>query len=236
MTNTQPLHRAVYESLRQLIVDRTFKEGDLLPSENELCNIHGVTRPTIRKALDALLNEGYIKKHQGKGSIVKGVPKGIGILAFAGTTSAIGKEKLKTIVISKPKIIKCPNAFNFKLTEKEQSLGCIKLERLRMVDNHPVFYDISIIPNLNLPRFTARNFENKSLFDILRKQYQIQVTGGEQEISAIKPNDMLRKYFKVAPDHPILQINRKFETNRPDYYFYSQVLCNTEDSPIYGTF
>jgi DNA-binding GntR family transcriptional regulator len=236
MSNIQPLYKKVYESLRQLIVDETFKEGDLLPSENELCAIHGVTRPTIRKALDSLLNEGYIKKHQGKGSIVKGVPKGIGILAFAGTTSAIGKEKLKTIVISKPKIIKCDRAFNFALNKKEQSLGCIKLERLRIVNNSPVFFDISVIPNLNLPRFTARNFENKSLFDILRKHYQIQVKGGEQEISAIRPNEVLQKYFNVTRDHPILQINRKFETNRPDYCFYSQVLCNTEESAIYGTF
>jgi len=236
MTTTQPLHKKVYESLRQLIVDETFKEGDLLPSENELCTVHGVTRPTIRKALDALLNEGYIRKHQGKGSIVKGTPRGIGILSFAGTTSAIGKEKLETVVIEKPKIINCENAFNFNLSPNERSLGCIQLERLRLIKGKPVFYDVSILPNRNLPRFTSRNLENKSLFDVLRKHYQIHVTGGEQEISAIKPEKKLQKYFEVSPDHPILRINRKFETNRPDYFFYSQVLCNTEDSAIYGTF
>ena len=82
-----PQHRKVYEILRSHIAEGVFHEGDLLPSENELCTVHGVTRPTIRKALDRLANEGYIVRHQGKGSIVKGVPKGVGILSLTGTTS-----------------------------------------------------------------------------------------------------------------------------------------------------
>ena len=72
-----PQHRKVYEILRSHITEGVFVEGDLLPSENELCAVHMVTRPTIRKALDRLANEGYIVRHQGKGSIVKGVPKGV---------------------------------------------------------------------------------------------------------------------------------------------------------------
>ena len=79
-----PHHRKVYEILRSHIAEGVFKEGDLLPSENELCTVHKVTRPTIRKALDRLTNEGYIVRHQGKGSIVKGAPKGVGILSLTG--------------------------------------------------------------------------------------------------------------------------------------------------------
>ena len=83
---------------------RVYKPGTLLPSEHDLCILYHVTRPTIRKALDALVNEGYIKKHQGKGSVVMGVPKGIGILSIAGTTSAIGQHNLKTRIIVKPEV------------------------------------------------------------------------------------------------------------------------------------
>jgi len=231
-----PRYKIVYETLRQHIVDGIYKEGELLPSENELCIVHGVTRPTVRKALDALLNEGYIKKHQGKGSIVKGIPKGIGILAFTGITSAIGKEKLKTRVIVKPRIRQWEQAFNFELSEREKEVGCIYFERLRLVDDKPVFYDTTMIPNINLPRFTTRSFEDKSLFDTLRKHYQLQVKGGEQELSAIKADERIQKYFQVNSDHPILQLNRKFETSRMNFYFYSQVLCNTEDYTLFGTF
>ena len=48
-------------------LDGVYKEGDLLPSENELCQLYGMTRPTVRQSLSTLANDGYIRKHQGKG-------------------------------------------------------------------------------------------------------------------------------------------------------------------------
>lgn len=233
---TLPLHKKVYELLRKHINDGTLAEGDWLPSENELCKLHQATRPTIRKALDRLANEGYIHKQQGKGSVVKGTPNGIGILSFAGTTSAIGKEKLTTKIISGPELRNWESAFSFKLSEKEKEVGCYYLERLRLVNNIPVFFDITLIPNVNIPRFGQRNFENHSLFDILRRVYQIEVKGGEQKLLAITADEKLQKYFGVKAGHPVLQLNRKITTNRPDYFFYSQVFCNTEEFGLYGTF
>ena len=231
-----PQHRKVYEILRMHITDGMFKVGDLLPSENDLCTVHKVTRPTIRKALDRLANEGYIVRHQGKGSIVKGVPKGIGILSLTGTTSAIGKDLLQTHIIVKPEVRNWDVAFTFPLTQKEIESGCIYIERLRLVNNKPVFFDITMIPNINLPRFTSRNFENKSLFEILRKNYQIEVKGGEQKLLAIKADNHLQQHFEVNPGHPVLQLNRKIETNRPGFYIYSKVFCNTDEYALYGTF
>jgi DNA-binding GntR family transcriptional regulator len=231
-----PQHRKVYEILRAHITEGLFIEGDLLPSENELCTVHRVTRPTIRKALDRLANEGYIVRYQGKGSIVKGVPKGIGILSLTGTTSAIGKDNLLTHIIVKPLIRNWKEAFTYSLTNREIESGCVYMERLRLVNNKPVFFDITMIANINLPRFTSRNFENKSLFDVLRKQYQIEVKGGEQKLLAITADERLQKYFQVKPGHPVLQLNRKIETSRTGIFIYSQIFCNTEDYVLYGTF
>ena len=231
-----PQHKRVYEILRKHISEGIFSEGDLLPSENDLCKIHQVTRPTIRKALDRLLNEGYITKQQGKGSIVKGAPKGVGILSLTGTTSAIGQDNLQTRIIVKPEIRNWENAFSFPLTELEKEVGCIYMERLRLVNNNPVFFDITMIPNVNLPRFSNRNFENKSLFDILRRNYQVEVKGGEQKISAIKADKRLQQFFTVEAGHPVVQLDRKIETNRNGFYIYSQVFCNTAESGLYGTF
>lgn len=234
--NELPQHKQVYEKLRKHISDGVYAEGDLLPSENDLCKIHQVTRPTIRKALDRLLNEGYITKQQGKGSTVKGAPKGVGILSLTGTTSAIGQDNLQTKIIVKPEIRPWDSAFSFPLTDLEKEMGCIYMERLRLVNNKPVFFDITMIPNINLPRFSNRNFENKSLFDILRRNYQLEVKGGEQKISAIAAYEKLQKFFDVAPGHPVVQLDRKIDTNRMGFYIYSQVFCNTAESGLYGTF
>ncbi len=231
-----PQHRKVYEILRTHITEGLFVEGDLLPSENELCTVHKVTRPTVRKALDRLANEGYIVRYQGKGSIVKGIPKGIGILSLTGTTSAIGKDNLRTHIIVKPVIRNWVEAFTFPLSNREIELGCVYMERLRLVNNKPVFYDITMIANINLPRFTSRNFENKSLFDVLRKHYQIEVKGGEQKLLAITADERLQKYFQVNASHPVLQLNRRIETSRTGLLVYSQVFCNTDEYALYGTF
>lgn len=234
--NDLPMHKQIYELLRKHISEGVYAEGDLLPSENELSRLHRVTRPTIRKALDRLANEGYILRQQGKGSIVKGKPTGVGILSFAGTTSAIGRENLTTIIICGPELRNWDNAFSFRISQKEKEVGCWYLERLRLVNNDPVFFDITMIPNINMPRFSQRKFENNSLFDILRKKYQIEVKGGEQLIRAIKADEKLGKFFKIRPGAPVLQLNRKIATNRIGFCFYSQVYCNTEKISLYGTF
>ena len=90
MNNSVPQYRKVYETLRKHIEKGNYLEGDILPSENDLCAVHQVTRPTVRKALDMITNEGYKKKRQGLGSVVQKKPKGIGILSLSGTTSAVG--------------------------------------------------------------------------------------------------------------------------------------------------
>lgn len=231
-----PQYRKLYEKLRSLIEDGTYKRGDLLPSENELCAAHHLTRPTVRNALDMLVNDGFIIRHQGKGSIVQGQPKGIGILSLSGTTSAIGQDNLTTRIIVKPNIRSWEQAFGYEITEKQKSMGCIYLERLRLINETPVFYDITMIPNLNLPRFTSRTFEDKSLFEILRKHYQIQVKGGDQKILAITADERIQKHFNVKKNHPILRVDRKMETNRAGFAFFSQIYCNTSDYSLIGRF
>ena len=235
-TNQLPRYRKLYEALRKRIEEGVYQTGDLLPSENELCAVHGMTRPTVRKALDKLMHEGYILKQQGLGSIVQGPPTGIGILSFSGTTSAIGEQNLRTKIIVAPVIRTWDHSFGFEITDLEKEVGCIYMERLRLIDDKPIFYDITMLPNINLPRFTSRKFEDRSLFNILRQGYQIQVIGGEQKIYATLADDRIRKYFKVHDTHPILKLERKLRTNRHGYYFYSQVTCNTEDTGLYGTF
>lgn len=230
-----PLYKKLNNVLREHIKSGVYKEGDLLPSENELCAIHNVTRPTVRQALNELVQEGYVKKHQGKGSIVTLPSKEVGILSIHGTTTAMG-EDLHTRIIAKPKVVPWEEPFFFELTPIEKESGCIKLERIRLVKSDPVFYDITYLPNINLPRFTSRQFENRSLFEILRQQYQIEITGGRQRFKAITTNPVLKKYLHIRDGDPVLHLERCIETNRPNFYFYSSLYCNTRHFSLVGDF
>jgi len=207
-----------------------------LPSENDLCATYHITRPTVRQALNALVNDGYIKKHQGKGSIVNASPQGIGILSVAGTTSALGSGNLETKVLVKPYVTIWPEGFFFKLSDIELESGCIILDRLRLFNRKPIFFDRNYLPNINLTRFTSRKFENRSLFDILRISYNLEVIGGEQKIKAIPADAQISRYLKLEKGHPVLHLERKFETNRPGYCFYSSIYCNTDEQAVFGIF
>lgn len=231
-----PQYRKVYMQLRKHILSGAYIAGDILPSENELCVVNKVTRPTVRKALDILTNDGLIKKHQGLGSVVQNIRKGIGILSISGTTSAIGSESLKTSIVVKPQVQQWPESFPFELTEIEKESGCIYLERLRLLDDQPVFFDISYLPNINLPRFTSRNLKDESLFEVLKEHYNIDVRGGEQYIKAIHPEQKIMQYLEVSNEMPILNLVRKLSTNRIDYSIYSILYCNTENHSLYGQF
>jgi DNA-binding GntR family transcriptional regulator len=231
-----PQYRKLYEVLRKHILDGVYKEGDLLPSENELCRLYGMTRPTVRQSLSSLSNDGYIRKHQGKGSIVHLLPREIGILSVSGTTSAVGDRNLKTKIIVKPVLIPWPGDFIFPLTELEKESGCIYMERVRLLDNIPIFYDISYIANINLPRITARQFENRSLFQILRDSYHIEIKGGEQRIKAIPATSRISRFLHLKKDEPVLHLERKMETNNTGLFLYSSIFCNTEKYSIFGRF
>jgi DNA-binding GntR family transcriptional regulator len=231
-----PQYRRLYEILRKHISDRIYKEGDLLPSENELCQLYGMTRPTVRQSLSTLANDGYIIKHQGKGSIVHHLPKDIGILSVSGTTSAVGDRNLKTSIIVKPVLKQWPEAFMFQLSELEQESGCVYMERLRFLEDIPIFYDISFIANINLPRITSRQFENRSLFRILREKYGIEIKGGEQRIKAIMAKGNISRYLQLVKNQPVLHLERKLETNYPGLFLYSSIYCNTEKYSVFGRF
>jgi GntR family transcriptional regulator/GntR family frlABCD operon transcriptional regulator len=110
------------------------------------------------------------------------------------------------------------------------------MERLRLVDEQPVFYDINHIPNINLPRFSGRSFENKSLFEILRSQYQIEIKGGEQKLKALKANQQISQLLNIQEGEPVLYIERKLITNREGFHIYSTIWFNSAKHSIFGTF
>ncbi len=231
-----PRHKKLYGILRRHISDGIYRDGDLLPSENELCRLYGMTRPTVRQALSTLASDGYIIKHQGKGSIVHSLPRDIGILSISGTTSAVGDRNLETRIIVRPVIIPWPDDFIFTLSDIERESGCIYMERLRLLDDDPIFFDISYIANINLPRITSRQFENRSLFRILREHYNIEIRGGEQRIKAIHASGRIGRFLHLRKEEPVLHLERKMQTNNPALFLYSSIYCNSEKYSIFGRF
>lgn len=233
---TTPLYKKLIEDLRKLIDDGKYKKGELLPSENDLCKTYHTTRPTVRQALAGLTNLGYIVRQQGKGSIVSEPKRGLGILSVSGVTAGVGDQNLKTLILEKPTKQSWPHILLQELTDEEKQAGCIYFTRVRYINNVPVLYEETFITDINLPRFTSRNLENRSFLKILNEQYQIEVVGGEQKIWAITAGKTIGKLLKLRMDSPIVHMKRKLKTNMKDLNIYSWLFCNTENHFLHDFF
>ena len=83
--------RRVYLLLRDEILGGHLAPGDSLPGELKLAEMHGVSRVTIRRALDGLESDGLIERRAGSGTSVRapGAQPGPAIAAFAGSGAGL---------------------------------------------------------------------------------------------------------------------------------------------------
>ncbi|WP_128545818.1 GntR family transcriptional regulator [Larkinella soli] len=235
-----PQYQYLYEILRQQIIRGDFKSGDLLPSEKDLQNQFRLTQPTIRQALSLLVQDGYIRKHQGKGSIVQPLPIGLGVMSIVGRLANTGTsrrtERITTVILHKPHVQEFPEEVLFSPSEEDVKTGFYYLERVRAVDDEPVFFERLILPNRYLAGFSRQRLENRSLFDLLRTKYGLLVKGGEQKVLAAGADEKLARVLNVPSGSPVLRLDKRIDTNRSDFSFYSSLYARTDSFILHGRF
>jgi GntR family transcriptional regulator/GntR family frlABCD operon transcriptional regulator len=160
----------------------------------------------------------------------------LGILSVQGTTAAAGNTQLGTRIVVKPEYRFWDDKFYFPISEAEKKAGCVYFERQRIVEGKVVVFEITYLPNIKIPNFCQLNLEDKSLFETLRKNYQIEVKGGEQKISAINPTKAIADKLGIKSDSPVLHLQRKMQTNVIDFNVYSILYCDTSNYFVQGIF
>lgn len=230
----EPAHyQKLYALLKSQIQVGFFKEGDLLPSENDLSSRHNIARMTVRRALMELANEGYILKVKGKGSIVSATRKSLGLLSFKGFSEVVGKEyQAKTVMLHAPTPAPWPDRFFYHLQPEEAQMGCITFERVRLVNEDPVLLEYGYLPTSHIEGFCHAPLLDGSLFKTLNVRYGIEIENFEQDIRAILADEAIGALLKVKPMTPLVQIYRRYHTSVPNYYIYSLIYCNTEKYTI----
>ncbi len=231
-----PHYQHLYETLRQQLLQGTYKIGSLLPSEKELQQAYNLTQPTIRQALSMLAEEGYIKKYQGKGSVVQPLPIGLGMLSIQpyDTIHSFDEAEIRTEILQKPTLGNFPEDFLF--TPPERVTSFYHFERLRLVNNKVIFYERIALPADEVPDFHQQTLENRSLFEVLRNRYNVIVKGGEEKVWATNAVAPLTNIMRIAPKTPILRLEKRIETNRPHLTFYSSLYACTNKYLLQGRF
>lgn len=233
-----PQYRKLQHLLKKQILKGIYQEGDLLPSENELRLHHKVTRNTVRQALDELVKEGYIRKKKGKGSIVRSQRESLELLSFHGFSEVVGAtEHTGYTKLLKPFYLNdWDDNFFYPLSEKEKKAGCICIERLRSVDTDPVMLEYTFIPHMLSPGLLQLPLVDQSLFKTLQYEYNIEIISVTQDVRALSANPVVAIHLQLREKDPVLHIYRKYKTNRPDFFLYSSLYCNTVKYAIGSVF
>ncbi len=201
-----PLYAQIEEQLRIIIKQPEYKNGKKLPNEVDLAKQLGVSRNTLRQAINKLVFEGLLSRKKGIGTVVEKTSissKAKNWLSFSQEMKAQGITPTNYelhINWERPPSDVC--AF-FDLKENTKIL---KLDRLRGNPEYPfVFFRSYFSPRVGL---TGNEDFSRPLYDILEKECNSIAKTSKEEISALSADKFLADKLGVKIGDPILKRKR----------------------------
>lgn len=141
INENKPLYLQIKETILRQINDGKLKPGDKLLSEAQFQKSFSVSRITVRKAIDELVEENYLMRLQGKGTFVKEQAETQQKSLSLTQVCLEQRKKLTSEVIS---VIECPVPTDF--ADLFNSKEAILVERLRKIDGVPIMLEKNYLP------------------------------------------------------------------------------------------
>ncbi len=215
-----PRHVQISNWLRQQLEDGIYTADEKLPSENQLCQKFDVSRVTVRKALQTLENDGLIYRSQGLGSFVSDDRTRQSLMQLtdfeedmkrAGLEPSSKVLQFKAVTVSE----KVANMLNI-----DPDSTAIRLDRLRLGDDQPIAFDITWLPMFYGQLLEGYNLQEKTIYGILEKDFDIPVEKGFFKIEAENASPEIADHLGVKKKAALLVIDRLSLTvgEKPIYY------------------
>lgn len=184
---------------------KEFAPGQLMPSEQEICEKLDISRTVVRQAMADLERKGLITKQSGKRSTVS-YPKYQGSLMqnLRGYyEDAVSKGQKPTTRVLRLGIVPAEGevAEALKLKEGEP---VIILNRLRFLDGDPEVLVVTYLPESKCPGLVREDLTNQSLYELLARKYGLVISQGYRTVEAIALERADAKLFGVPPGRPAL--------------------------------
>src|SRR5262245_53862334 len=160
----QPLYHRVYREIVREIESGTLQPGDRLPSERWFCDELGVSRATVRRALEELIAEGLVES-RGRGSFITGdavvePPNTLMSLSEIARSRGLAASARVLGLDIRPATIDEAEAFGI-----APGAELFELRRLRMLDGLPISIDVNRVPLRLLPDAPDIDFTTASLYE-----------------------------------------------------------------------
>ncbi|MGP3777248.1 GntR family transcriptional regulator [Halanaerobium saccharolyticum] len=179
-----PLYYQLKESILNAVKAEEFEVGERLPSERELAEYHNISRMTVKKAVDILVDNGYLIRKQGSGTFVTDYQQSYSISPLLSFSKEMEKKGLNYTT----KILSYTDISDSKAAEKmnlKAETKLLKLERLRLIENKPFLLENTYLAFNDFKDLKKEELENSSLFKILKDKYDIQLSNAEAEVEAV---------------------------------------------------
>lgn len=192
--------KEIFLDLEQKILASEYPAHTLLPSENQLITIYGVSRETVRKALQLLLNAGYIQKKQGKGSIVLDTNRmdfpisGLASYKELQDAQSIPSET-SVVEISLTKVSKrIHEATNWPI-----DAPVWKLVRQRRINKEVVILDKDYLLQSIIPEISPEHAEG-SIYDYFENDLNLSIAFARREITVDPVSKEFRSLMSLHPE------------------------------------
>lgn len=216
----KPRHEQISDWIRERIFTGEFAPNHQLSSENQICDQFGVSRITVRRALQTLESEGLIYRRQGLGAFVsdKRVPQGmVRLTSFVEDMAHAGLEAQSLIVAHMQ--VSCPESVAIQLN-LEPGKKVSMLERLRLGDGEPIAFDRTWLPVFYGQLLEGFDLTNDTIYRILEEEFEIEVLRGHYRLDAVNADRFLSEHLKVQEGKALFLIERTSMTtrNKPVYF------------------
>jgi GntR family transcriptional regulator len=223
-----PKYLAVREALRRRV--SALPEHALLPPEPVLCAEYGVSRITLRRAVDGLVADGHLVREQGRGTYVtrpaiRHEYRESFVHRIAGFGSVMAESGAQVgVTVLTQRVIAAP-AWVAEQLALEVATDVVELVRLRSVDGAPNHVAHSFLPAEAYPKVAEQDFSEGSLYEYLRREYEADLAHARIIVdvgtAAAEEADLLR----VVAGSPLLVVRTTVHDSggKPLVHSYSRL-------------
>jgi len=229
MLNTSspiPLYQQVVEIFTDHIQSGKYKEGDVLPSETSLADHYKIGRPTVRQAMDVLVQKGMIERKRGSGTFVKKMESQVDLFSLAGTSAAFSTKgvEVETQIITEVITKKVSQDIENPFSEKE----AFHLSRLTFARKKPILLEEIFLNRELFIGIDKLDIKGKSLARIVADKYFLKPENAIQRFKIAYLPPKKASLLHLISSDPVLEVRR--EINFPDApaAVYAILYCRTD--------
>jgi len=185
--------------------------GEAIPPERRLSSDLGISRLTLRAALDDLVRDGYLERRHGSGTFVS-EPK----IAQQLTLTSFSEDMRRRGMTAGSRTIELKETHAGAAVGRALKLSpddrVVLIRRLRLADGDPMALETLHVPAALVPGLSREALENASFYELLEKEYGVVIESGMQSIEPTVTNEEESELLGVPLHSPAFLFERTSRT------------------------